>query len=57
MNKASRVIDYLEHILIAIQRIQRYDKVDFEMVWRTVRNDLPTLHAQIKSALTLHNGP
>lgn len=117
MNKPSRVIDYLEHILIAIERIQRYvaeldefdfkqsemlqdavvrnievigeaanniqkvdpgfaasnadipwqvmyamrnrlshgyDKVDFEMVWKTVRNDLPTLHAQIRSALTLH---
>ena len=120
MNKASRVVYYLEHIIIAIERIQRYvaeldefdfkqsellqdavvrnievigeaanniqkvdpgfaasnadipwqvmyamrnrlshgyDKIDFEMVWRTVRNDLPTLHAQIKSALTSHNGP
>ncbi|MFZ9724087.1 MAG: DUF86 domain-containing protein [Burkholderiaceae bacterium] len=31
-----------------------YDRIDFEMVWRTVRNDLPTLHAQIKSSLTSH---
>jgi len=26
-----------------------YDKVDFEMVWKTIHNDLPDLHAQIKS--------
>ena len=24
-----------------------YDQVDFEILWRTVRNDLPVLHAQI----------
>ena len=34
MNKPSRVIDYLEHILIAIERIQRYvaelDEFDFK---------------------------
>ena len=24
-----------------------YDKVDLELVWRTIQSDLPTLHAQI----------
>jgi len=27
-----------------------YGKVDQEIVWRTIRNDLPRLHAQIASA-------
>lgn len=117
MNKALRVVDYLDHILAAIERIERhvadvdelvfmqsellqdavvrnievigeaanniqkvapdfaasaahipwqvmyamrnrlshgYDRIDFEMVWRTVCNDLPTLHALIKSLLQSH---
>ena len=112
MNKSLRVPDYLEHILAAIERIERYtadvdelgflsseliqdavirnlevigeaannilrvdaafadahgeipwqvmyamrnrlshgyDKVDLEMVWRTVCNDLPDLYRQIKA--------
>ncbi len=28
-----------------------YDKVDFEMVWKTIHNDLPGLHAQISALL------
>ena len=27
-----------------------YFKVDLEIVWRTVRNDLPTLHRQVEEA-------
>ena len=27
-----------------------YDKVDLELVWRTVKSDLPHLHAKIKQA-------
>jgi uncharacterized protein with HEPN domain len=113
MNKASRVPDYLEHILSAIERIERhtsdidvvgflaseliqdavirnievigeaanniqrvdpdfananahipwqvmyamrnrlshgYDKVDYDMVWKTVCNDLPELYKLIKAA-------
>lgn len=26
-----------------------YDKVDFEMVWKTIRNDLPDLYARVKA--------
>jgi uncharacterized protein with HEPN domain len=26
-----------------------YDKVDFEMVWKTIQNDLPALYAQIET--------
>lgn len=29
-----------------------YDKIDLEIVWNTVQDDLPNLHAQIQSALT-----
>jgi len=29
-----------------------YDKVDFEMVWKTVCNDLPELYKLVKSAST-----
>jgi uncharacterized protein with HEPN domain len=113
MNKALRVTDYLQHILTAIERIERhttdvdelgflnseliqdavirnieiigeaanhilrvdatfasshpeipwqvmyamrnclshgYDKVDFEIVWKTICNDLPQLHVLIKAA-------
>jgi uncharacterized protein with HEPN domain len=25
-----------------------YDKVDFEMVWKTIHRELPSLYAQIK---------
>lgn len=113
MNKAWRVPDYLEHILDAIERIERYtvdidelfflsseliqdavirnieiigeaanniqrvdpafaaanseipwqlmyamrnrvlhgyDKVDFEMVWKTICNDLPELYKLVKAA-------
>ena len=28
-----------------------YDKVDFEMVWRSVRNDLPDLYLLVKAVL------
>lgn len=28
-----------------------YDKVDFDMVWKTIHNDLPSLHAQVTAAL------
>ena len=115
MNKALRVSDYLEHILQAIERIERhvanvdvvgflsseliqdavirnievigeaanniqkadtnfaashaeipwqvlyamrnrlshgYDKVDLDLVWRTVCNDLPELYKLVKSAAT-----
>lgn len=114
MSKALRVTDYLQHILKAIERIDRYtgdmdevaflgnelvqdavirnieivgeaanniqrvdaafaarhedipwlvmytmrnrvshgyDKVDLEIVWKTIQNDLPDLHAQIQDAL------
>lgn len=117
MNKALRVTDYLEHILLAIERIERhvtdvdalsflqsellqdavvrnievigeaanniqkvdpsfaashaeipwqvmyamrnrlshgYDKIDYDMVWITVCNDLPPLYSLVKSALALH---
>ena len=113
MSKASRVPDYLEHILFAIKRIERhvtdvdefvflqsdlmqdavvrnigvigeaanniqrvapsfvtshsdipwevmyamrsrlshgYDKINFEMVWKTVRIDLPAVYQLIKAA-------
>lgn len=113
MNKVLRVPDYLNHILFAIERIERhtsdvdelgflnseliqdavirnieiigeaanniqrvdaafaasnieipwqvmytmrnrlthgYDKVDFEMVWKTICNDLPDLYKLVKSA-------
>lgn len=113
MNKALRVPDYLQHILTAIERIDRYtenidelgflnselvqdavirnieiigeaanniqqvdaafaaahaeipwqvmyamrnrlshgyDKVDFEMVWKTIFNDLPDLYKRVKAA-------
>lgn len=112
MNKVSRVPDYLDHILKAIERIDRhtanieeayflaselvqdavirnlevigeaanniqrvdaafaaahdeipwqimytmrnrlshgYDKVDFEMVWKTIRKDLPDLYLRVKT--------
>lgn len=39
MSKSLRGPDYLGHILEAIER----------MVWKTIHNDLPDLHAQIKS--------
>lgn len=29
-----------------------YDKVDFEMVWRTICNDLPDLYQLVKAATT-----
>ncbi len=33
-----------------------YDKVDLEIVWKTIQSDLPSLYAQIQGALTsLHN--
>ena len=113
MNKALRVPDYLQHILTAMERIDRYtenidelgflnselvqdavirnieiigeaanniqqvdaafaaahaeipwqvmyamrnrlshgyDKVDFEMVWKTISNDLPDLYKRVKAA-------
>ena len=117
MSKASRVPDYLEHILSEIKRIERhitdvdefiflqsellqdavirnievigeaanniqrvdpsfvtshsdipwqvmyamrnrlshgYDKIDFEMVWKTVCNDLPALYELVKAAKDTH---
>ena len=117
MSKASRVPDYLEHILSAIKRIERYitdvdefvflqsellqdavvrnigvigeaandiqrvapsfvtshsdipwqvmyamrnrlshgyDKIDFEMVWKTVCNDLPALYQLVKAVKDTH---
>ena len=33
-----------------------YDKVDMEIVWKTIQGDLPVLYTQIQGALTsLHN--
>jgi uncharacterized protein with HEPN domain len=33
-----------------------YDKVDLEIVWKTIESDLPGLYVQIRGALTsLHN--
>lgn len=29
-----------------------YDKVDLEIVWKTIQGDLPSLYAQIQGALT-----
>ena len=118
MSKASRVPDYLEHILTAIKRIERhvtdvdefiflqsellqdavvrnievigeaanniqrvdpsfatshadipwqvmyamrnrlshgYDKIDFEIIWKTVCNDLPALYELIKPARDTYN--
>jgi uncharacterized protein with HEPN domain len=117
MSKASRVPDYLEYILSAIKRIERYitdvdefvflqsellqdavvrnigvigeaanniqrvapsfvtshsdipwqvmcamrnrlshgyDKIDFEMVWKTVCNDLPAPYQRVKAAKDTH---
>jgi len=114
MNKALRAVDYLNHLLEAIERIDRYTadmdepaflrselvqdavirnieilgeasnnvqrvapefvarhgdipwqvmytmrnrvahayhKVDLEIVWKTIRNDLPALHRQVQAAL------
>lgn len=28
-----------------------YEQVDLEIVWKTIRGDLPTLHAQVKEVL------
>jgi uncharacterized protein with HEPN domain len=64
VSKALRIPDYLGHILQAIERITRYwlvmytmrnrvshgyDKVDLEIVWRTVQRDLPTLYRQVQA--------
>lgn len=33
-----------------------YDKVDLEIVWKTIQGDLPGLYAQVQGALaSLHN--
>lgn len=29
-----------------------YHRVDLEIVWKTIQNDLPVLHAQVKEAFT-----
>ena len=36
-----------------------YDKVDAEIVWKTVQEDLPALHTKVQSAQTdlLRDGP
>ena len=34
-----------------------YFKVDLEIVWRTIRNDLPPLHAQVRTVLAELIGP
>jgi uncharacterized protein with HEPN domain len=31
-----------------------YDRVDIEIFWKTVRRDLPTLHAQIAEVRKAH---
>lgn len=61
MNKALRVPDYLGHILMALERIDRYtdsideatflsnELVDFEIVWKTIRHDFPDLYLLVKS--------
>lgn len=33
-----------------------YDKVDFEMVWKTICNDLPDLYKLVKAASSQGNG-
>lgn len=51
MTKALRVPDYLNHILRAIERNRvshGYDKVDLEIVWKTVQSDLPCLYVQVQ---------
>lgn len=34
-----------------------YAKVDHEIVWRTIQNDLPEMHAKVKAALLSCDGP
>ena len=29
-----------------------YDKVDLEIIWKTIHSDLPVLHVQVTEALT-----
>jgi uncharacterized protein with HEPN domain len=33
-----------------------YDKIDFEMVWKTVCNDLPALYELIEAATGTYKG-
>ncbi len=32
-----------------------YFKIDFELVWKTIHEDLPELHQQIRKLITLKN--
>ena len=34
-----------------------YEKVDFEMVWKTIRNDLPALYRQVRACSIGRNRP
>ena len=34
-----------------------YAKVDYEIVWRTIQNDLPEMHGEVKAALTPSDPP
>ena len=34
-----------------------YAKVDYEIVWRTIQNDLPEMHGEVKAALTPSEPP
>ncbi len=47
-----RLADYLAHIIEAIERIDRYThgyfKVDLELVWKTIRRNLPALCQQVR---------
>lgn len=33
-----------------------YDKVDLEIIWKTIHSDLPVLHVQVTEALTSVSG-
>ena len=66
------ITDYLEDILDAINKISFFIKgmmagmrdklihdyigVNLEVVWKTVREDLPGLEKQIRNAIALENG-
>ena len=47
-----RLADYLAPIIEAIERIDRYThgyfKVDLELVWKTIRRNLPALCQQVR---------
>ena len=43
-NDSQRLGDYLAHILESIF------KIDFEILWKTINNDLPDLYHRVKTA-------